>query len=251
MKIDYPLLLDGGLSNELERLGYDLNHQLWSARLLSSDPEAIILAHSNYLKAGAQCIITSGYQASIPGFMAAGHDRNGAEALILRTVQLAETAIARFMEGKDIYPRPLIAASIGPYGAYLSDGSEYRGQYGVSDATLREFHKGRIRILEGSNADILACETIPCIREARVLAKLLKESAKPAWISFSCKDGRHINDGTELAKCLEFLADHPNIFALGINCTAPRYMPSLINILKALPGSPNNWGMLQDRAGPH
>lgn len=225
--------MDGGLSNELERLGYDLNHELWSAKLLSTDPEAIIKAHTNYLEAGAQCIITSSYQASIPGFMAMGHNRKAAEALILRTVQLAETATARFMVSRDTEKRPLIAASIGPYGAYLSDGSEYRGNYGVSDDVLRAFHLPRLEILDGSNANVLACETIPSFQETKVLAKLLKDADKSAWISFSCKDERHINDGTLLTECISLLNGYSNIFAIGINCTAPKYVSRLIRSIKA------------------
>ena len=148
MKIHYPLLLDGGLSNELEAGGCDLNHKLWSAKLLESNPEAIIVAHLAYLVAGAQCIITSSYQASVPGLVAAGYDLATAEELILKTVELAEIAVERFMKSKNVAAKPLIAASIGPYGAYLADGSEYNGDYNISDDELREFHLARIRIRE-------------------------------------------------------------------------------------------------------
>ncbi len=233
MKIKYPLLIDGGLSNELERLGYDLNHELWSAKLLSTDPEAIIKAHLNYLESGAQCIITSSYQASIPGFMTVGHNKTAAEALLLRTVQLAEAAIARFIPSNSNDLSPIIAASIGPYGAYLSDGSEYRGNYGVSDEELSAFHLSRIEVLDRSNADLLACETIPSFQETRVLGELLKETVKPAWISFSCKDEDHLNDGTHIIECVSLLAHHPNVFAIGVNCTAPKYISGLIRNIKA------------------
>ena len=138
MEIKYPLLLDGGLSNELEKQGCDLNHKLWSASMLEVNPEAIIQAHLSYLKSGAQCITTSSYQASIPGFMSMGYDRAKAETFILKSVHLAEEAIKRFITSGFNGFKPLIAASIGPYGAFLSDGSEYNGNYGISDEMLRE-----------------------------------------------------------------------------------------------------------------
>ena len=225
MIIKYPLLIDGGLSNELEKQGHNLNHKLWSAKLLESEPEAIIEAHLAYLEAGAQCITTSSYQASVPGFMSIGYDMVTAESLIKKSVHLAEKAIKRF-HVKGI--KPLIAASIGPYGAYLADGSEYHGNYGVSEETLREFHEHRIRLLDHSNADILACETIPSFKETLVLANILKDVEKQAWVSFSCKDEYHLNDGTLIEDCIDILADHPKIFAIGVNCTAPKYIAGLI-----------------------
>lgn len=232
----YPLLLDGGLSNELERQGCDLNQKLWSAKLLESNPEAIILAHLAYLESGAQCIITSSYQATLPGFMAIGYDQPSASALILKSVQLAEEARSRFMSYHPHSLKPLIAASIGPYGAYLADGSEYRGDYGISDQELTDFHEPRIKLLNNSTADILACETIPSFQEASVLSAILKNSNKSAWISFSCKDGKHINDGTPIEKCAAFLAHHPRIFAIGVNCTSPNYISELIQSIKTKSG---------------
>jgi len=232
MNIKYPLLLDGGLSNELERQGCNLNHKLWSAKLLETNSEAIIQAHLAYLNAGAQCITTSSYQASVPGFMAIGYDRIVAERFILKSVQLAEVAIKRFRTSGIKQSKPLIAASIGPYGAYLANGSEYSGNYGVSDEELREFHLMRIRLLDSSNADLFACETIPSFQEAKVLADILKEVKKPAWVSFSCKDEHHLNDGTQIKECSAFFASHPKVFAIGVNCTAPKYISGLIKSIK-------------------
>ena len=237
MQIIYPILLDGGLSNELERQGCNLNQKLWSARMLETNPEAIIAAHLNYLDAGAQCIITASYQASVSGFMALGYDQTSAETYILKSVQLAEEAIRRFMISRKNVSRSYIAASIGPYGAFLADGSEYTGNYGISDEELRDFHLTRIRILDRSNADFLACETIPSFQEAKVLAEILKETEKSAWISFSCKDEHHLNDGTAINECTTIIANHPKVFAVGVNCTAPKYISGLIRSLKKSSGS--------------
>ena len=233
MNIKYPLLIDGGLSNVLEKQGCNLNNKLWSAKLLETNPKAIIQAHYTYLRSGAQCITTASYQASVPGFMAMGLDRVSAEALLLKSTLLAEIAINRFMISGNSNFKPLIAASIGPYGAYLADGSEYHGNYGVSSETLREFHLDRIRLLDISNADFFACETIPSFQEAKVLAEILKHTNKPAWVSFSCKDEHHLNDGTKIEECVSLFASHPKVFAIGVNCTAPKYISGLIKTIKA------------------
>lgn len=233
MKLQYPLLIDGGLSNELEKQGCNLNNKLWSAKLLETNPGAIIQAHLSYLNSGAQCITTASYQASIAGFMAIGYDKAEAETFILKSVQLAEEAINRFKKPGITSFKPLIAASIGPYGAYLSDGSEYHGNYGVSDDELRDYHLLRIRLLDQSNADFYACETIPSFQEAKVLASILKTTKKSAWISFSCKDEHHLNDGTPIKECSAFLASHSNVFAIGVNCTAPKYISGLIESIKS------------------
>ncbi|MDH4058361.1 MAG: homocysteine S-methyltransferase [Cyclobacteriaceae bacterium] len=237
MNIRFPLLIDGGLSNELERQGCDLNHKLWSASMLAGNPEAIINAHLAYLKAGAQCITTSSYQATLPGFMQLGYDQTTAEAMIIKTVTLAEEAIKRFEALGNNTSGLFIAASIGPYGAYLSDGSEYRGNYDVSDAILFDFHMPRIKLLDETNAHFFACETIPSFQEAKVLAEILKQTKKPAWITFSCKDDKHINDGTPISECASLLKDHPNVFAIGVNCTAPQHISGLVKELKANAGS--------------
>ena len=201
-KILYPLILDGGLSNVLEDLGYDLNHKLWTAHLLDKNPEAILQVHLQYLRAGAQCITTASYQASIRGLSEVGYSREEAEDFILKSVKIAEMAVERAQDEGLIHERPLIAASIGPYGAYMADGSEYSGNYNITDEALRSFHKERIEILDRSNADILACETIPSMQEAKILGDITKDCKKPVWISFSCKDEQHINDGTEIMNCV-------------------------------------------------
>ncbi|HKK73532.1 MAG TPA: homocysteine S-methyltransferase [Saprospiraceae bacterium] len=229
----FPFLLDGGLSNVLEAQGHDLNHPLWTALLLEKNPEAIVQAHLAYLEAGAQCITTASYQASIPGLMEAGYSKEQAKELILKSTLLAETAIQRFWNTDSTFAKPLIAASIGPYGAYLADGSEYRGNYGVTDEVLFNFHLERIQLLDASNADVLAVETIPSAQEAQVLADILTRVDKPAWVSFSCKDGLHLNDGSQIQGVVTLFKDHPKVFALGINCTKPEYISGLIQKIKA------------------
>lgn len=230
-----PLLLDGGLATQLEAQGCDIGNTLWSASMLLEDPEAIVDANFAYLEAGAECIASASYQASREGFAKLGHSAGEADRLMLLSVELAIRARDEFA-GDDASPRPLVAASIGPYGAMLHDGSEYTGDYAISSDGLRQFHEERLQLFDGSDADVLAVETIPSLPEARVLADLLEDCDTPAWISFSCRNESQISDGTPLDEVATLFKGHPTVLAVGINCTPPQYATALIRILrKALP----------------
>jgi homocysteine S-methyltransferase len=230
--IKYPLILDGGMSNVLEDQGCDLNHKLWSAKIIETNPRAIVNCHLTYLKAGANCITTAGYQATVKGFMELGFEFKAAKELVLRSVELAEKAKSEFLTNNSIKGNIYIAASMGPYGAYLADGSEYRGAYAISEKELESFHLEQIKILDASNADFLAFETIPSLLEIKILARLLTDTVKPSWVSFSCKDELYLNDGEKISKAAKILANHPSVFAIGVNCTAPKYITSIIQTLK-------------------
>jgi homocysteine S-methyltransferase len=230
------LILDGGLATHLETLGCDLNDELWSARLLLENPDVIRQAHLDYFGAGADCAITASYQATIPGIMARGLSEAEAVRLLRLSVELGVAARDEFWAVSENHRqrlRPIVAASVGPYGAYLADGSEYTGDYDLDEEGLLLWHRSRWHILAHTEADLLACETIPSYQEARALLRLVDETVETAvWFSFSCRDGQHIHDGTPLAKCVAYVADHPQVVAVGINCTAPRFIPSLIEIVR-------------------
>ncbi|MCY7917388.1 homocysteine S-methyltransferase [Bacillus vallismortis] len=233
----YPLIvLDGAMATELERKGCDLNDSLWSAKILMEEPELIKQVHTDYFAAGADCAITASYQSTFEGFAARGLSEAEARRLIEMSVSIAAEARDEFWafeENRLNRPKPIIAASVGPYGAYLADGSEYRGHYAISEDELVEFHRPRMKALIEAGADVLACETIPCLSEAKAIARLLKEFPEAyAWISFSVKDSQHISDGTPVADCASWLDEHRQIAALGINCTPLQHIPFLIEELK-------------------
>ncbi|WP_420645191.1 homocysteine S-methyltransferase [Candidatus Leptofilum sp.] len=236
--LDYQnvFILDGGLATELEARRHNLDDPLWSAKLLLEQPDAIRQVHSDYLWAGADCIISASYQASLPGLLARGLSEAKAADLIRLAMQLAIQARDQFwaiMANRRGRLRPLVAASVGPYGAYLADGSEYTGVYDLDEVGLLAWHRPRWEILAQSGADLLACETIPSLAEAKALRQLLLETPKmPAWMSFACQDGTRISDGTSLADCVQLLNDVPNLIAVGINCTPPRYLPALITAVQ-------------------
>ncbi len=226
------MILDGGLSNVLEGMGCNLEHPLWTALLVQTNPELIIKAHLAYLEAGATCITSSGYQASVDAYMQIGESKLNAEQYILKSLRLALTARQIHQEKHNNVHNISVAASMGPYGAFLADGSEYTGDYNIKDHDLHLFHKSRIDLLRESSADYFAFETIPSLQEVMVLSKLLKETSKPSWISFSCKDELHLNDGHKISEAVTLIADHPNVFAVGVNCTAPKYITKIIKTLK-------------------
>lgn len=226
------LVIDGALATELEQRGFDLKDDLWSAKILLEQPDAIKQLHYDYFKAGADCAITASYQATIEGFMKRGLDEENAIDLIKKSVRLAIEARDEFWAEEANRAgrlKPFVAASVGPYGAYLADGSEYRGNYGLTEEELIEFHRPRMRALIEAGAELLACETIPSPVEARALVRLLGEfEGVSAWISFSCRDEAHVCEGEKLEVCIRQVQSSPQVAAVGINCTSPKFIPSLI-----------------------
>jgi homocysteine S-methyltransferase len=240
---EYPLIvLDGALATELEARGCDLHDPLWSAKVLLEAPALIQQVHTDYFAAGADCAITATYQATFAGFARRGLDEQASAQIMRRAVELALAARDAFWAvpaNRAGRPRPLVAASIGPYGAGLADGSEYRGDYGLDEAALMDFHRPRMAVLAAAGADLFACETIPCMAEARALARLLAEFPdQRAWISFSARDRAHTSHGDLLAECASWLDQFPQIAAIGVNCTAPQFIAKLIDALAGATSKP-------------
>jgi len=230
------VVLDGGLATTLEGYGYDLADRLWSARVLLEAPEAVRRAHLEFLAAGADCIATATYQATHEGFAARGLTPEEADEVMLRAVALAVDARDDFWAdpaNRTGRLRPLVAGSIGPYGAFLADGSEYSGDYGLTQQELYDFHARRWRLLAGSGVDLLGCETIPSGPETRALLRLLDESpGRWAWVSFSCRDGATLADTTPLARAARWCASVPGVAAVGANCVAPSLISTLVSTLR-------------------
>lgn len=212
---DGSVLLDGGLATELEARGNDLSDPLWSARLLADAPRDIAAVHAAFFRAGARIATTASYQASFEGFAARGFDRRETAGLLRRSVELAKAARDE-SGGAGL----LVAASIGPYGAALADGSEYRGRYGLSVAALARWHRPRLEILADAGADLLACETVPDVDEAQALVELVRSVGKPAWLSYTI-DGDRTRAGQPLADAFAVAAGVDEIVAIGVNCCAP------------------------------
>jgi homocysteine S-methyltransferase len=232
---DELVILDGGLATELERRGHDVSSSLWSAEVLRRHPDAIEQLHYDYYAAGARCAITASYQASYEGFAAVGLDADATNALLRLAVELARSARARYRSDHPEDERRLyVAASVGPYGAITHDGAEYRGDYGLSLEQLIAFHQRRFGVLAASGADILACETIPVLNEARALITLLARHPETrAWMSFTSPDGIHTAHGEQLADCARLVDRVPNVIAIGVNCVKPEVVSAAIRELKS------------------
>ncbi len=233
------LILDGAMGTELARRGWDVSDSLWSARVLLDHPEAIELIHYDYLQAGADCITTASYQVSFAGFEKAGKSREATAQALTESVRVAKRARARFANRLGRRRKPLVAASVGPYGASLADGSEYHGNYGLAPEELLKFHMQRMFCLSAAEPDLFACETIPSLGEAEILLQALQQFPQlPAWFSFACKDGQHTVHGECIRDCAKVLAAERQVVAIGVNCTAPQYLNSLIAEIHAETAKP-------------
>lgn len=228
------MVLDGGMSNQLEAAGHDLSDALWSARLLADDPSAIVAAHAAYFAAGAQVAITSSYQASFDGFARKGFSRDEAAALFGLSVELARRAA----EGSGDVKQPrYVAASVGPYGAVLADGSEYRGRYGLTVAQLERFHRPRIEALAAAGPDVLALETVPDTDEAEAMLRVVGSLGLPSWLSYTIC-GSRTRAGQPLAEAFALAATVDSIIAIGVNCCAPQDVAPAVEAAAAAAGKP-------------
>jgi len=228
-------LIDGGLSTVLEEMGERPAGLLWTAAVLIDRPEVLTAAHRRYVEAGADVIITSSYQASEPGFVAAGLSAPEARRLLAST-----TAVARAAEPS------VVACSVGPFGAYLGDGSEYNGRYSATWAEVRAFHRARLEVLVDTAPDVFAIETIPSRAEAEIVVEELRElTDAPAWLTFTCADGVHTCSGDVFPDAIAAVA--PTLSAVGVNCTAPGLVQTLLTSvstdlpLVAYPNHGANW----------
>jgi homocysteine S-methyltransferase len=228
-----PVVLDGGLATQLEAQGHKLDSALWSARLLRDDPDAIVQAHLAYFAVGARIATTASYQASIDGFLRAGSSPAEAQQLIKRSVRLAELARASFEGDHDRW----IAGSVGPYGAALADGSEYRGDYDLSVTELRRWHRPRIELLAEAGADVIALETIPCLAEVEALMAEVDGSGQPCWLSITCA-GDRTRAGEPAEEAFALARNVTEIIAVGVNCIDPADAYGLVQTASRTTGKP-------------
>jgi len=231
--MDRVLIADGGLATALERAGERLDPRLWSAGVFLARPRAVEDLHRAYLDAGADLITAASYQMSFEGLAGAGLDAEAAARAMRATVDVARRAVQR--SGR----AALVAASVGPYGAVRADGSEYRGRYRRSEEWLARFHRRRLSVLASAGADLLALETLPSLAEVRALCGLLSRLPQArAWISFSCADGRRLRDGHDVAQAARLADRCAQVFAIGVNCTHPRWVAALMTRIRSVSGKP-------------
>ncbi|MEE4216571.1 MAG: homocysteine S-methyltransferase [Xanthomonadales bacterium] len=229
-------MLDGGLSTQLELNGADLSGALWTTRVLIDQPALVVDAQRQFLEAGADVIATATYQASTAGLVRAGLGHDEAGRLMRGAVGLAVDARDEFWsepENRAGRLRPLVAASLGPYGACQHDGSEYHGNYTLDKVALADFHRPRIEILANCGADLFAFETFPSLLEAEAVIELLEDFPDiHAWVSFSCRDGLHVAHGETFADCAALVESSSQVVAVGVNCLAPGIVSLLLESVR-------------------
>jgi homocysteine S-methyltransferase len=247
-------VLDGGMATELEGRGCDLSGPLWSAHILDSSPETIREVHLDYLRAGADCISTASYQISSLGYRELGRSANDARDALRKSVEIACAARDVYIEesgrggkssGDKGSARPVyVAASLGPYGAALHNGAEFHGRYDIAYRDLVQFHAERLAIVGNTAADLVAMETVPSLEEAEAIAAAFAQSSavqSPAirgWVSFICRDERSVAHGESVAQCAALLENVPQVVALGVNCTQPKFIEQLIREIRSASTKP-------------
>ncbi|KAF2770969.1 Homocysteine S-methyltransferase [Teratosphaeria nubilosa] len=235
------LIIDGALATELEARGLNLNHALWSGKVLRDQPEVIQQVHVDYYIAGADIAITASYQTSMIGLREHfGLPEAEAVELIKRSVRLAQRARCEaYQSGRIEKTRRLfVAGSVGPYGAYLADGSEYRGDYQRSKEKFKDFHRPRMQALVDAAVCLLAIETMPNMAEIEAVVEMLAEEKifrdVVAWISVTIKDAEHLSDGTPLEDVLALVRQAPNVVAIGVNCIPTELVEPCLKHLSSL-----------------
>jgi len=202
---------------------------LWTAHALLDQPAAVEAAHRAFVDAGADIIISASYQVSRQGFAELGRDARDADDALRASLHVARSAT----EGTST----LVAASVGPYGAVLHDGSEYRGRYGLTHRQLVDFHRARLDVLVSAGPDLLAVETIPDADEASALVDALEDYPDiPAWMTFSAPDEAHVWSGHAIEDAISAVAG--SVSAVGINCTDPRYVEGLLTRMASVTALP-------------
>lgn len=227
LTLPLPLVIDGGMASSLEEQGITLDPKLWSGSAVIEQPEAVETVHNRFASAGAQIHITASYQLSAWALEARKVGQEERKKIFLRSVECAQKAL------KHSPHKNLIAASCGPYGAYLADGSEYRGDYQVGVEEIRKFHQERFDVFSASEADLILFETLPCLKEVEAIRELASHSSKPLWLSFFCQNGKELASGESIEQAAKMAYQIPGLVAVGVNCVAPHFVSTQIKYLKA------------------
>lgn len=222
------ILIDSSMSTGLEERGLKLNSNLWTAAALESHEDLIVDVHKKYFDAGSSMTTTNTYQASVPGLVKAGYSEDQAIALIKKAVELADRG-----RNESTNPNPKwLLGGVGPYGAFLANGSEYTGDYSLTDEEYIAFHEGRIKSMIEAGIDVLILETFPNINELKAITEYTKQLDIPVIVAASLRDKSHLADGSSLIEVASFLESQEHVIAYGLNCTKPQLVTPALKVLK-------------------
>ena len=221
-------LLDGSMSFPLEQLGYNLKNKLWTGMALISDPDINKNIHKDDINAGADYISTSTYQVSYDRLQNMGYQSSEIKKVFQKSVDLVKEAIKESRSKKEIK----IVGSFGPFASYDPNASEYVGKYNSTDDEIKNFHLNNINIIEETDLDIILYETIPCLREIKILSKILSQTNKEIWISITCNENIEFRDGSSFKEACKIISPIEQITTLGINCFSPLLVEKALKKLK-------------------
>jgi len=221
-------LLDGSMSFPMEQLGYNLKNKLWTGMALISDPDIIKNIHKDYINAGADYISTSTYQVSYDRLQNMGYQSSEIKKVFQKSVDIVKEAIKESRSKKEIK----IVGSFGPFASYDPNASEYVGKYNSTDDEIKNFHLNNINIIEETDLDIILYETIPCLREIKILSKILSQTNKEIWISITCNENIEFRDGSSFKEACKIISQIEQITTMGINCFSPLLVEKALKKLK-------------------
>ena len=221
-------LLDGSMSYPLELNGYDLNKRLWTGDALINNSDMIKKIHMDYIESGSDYIMSSTYQISYDILKEQGFNLLEIKNIFQKSLDIAKDAIKESNTLREIK----IVASLGPFASYKKKTSEYVGIYNCSDREIYNFHLNNINIIKDIDYEIILYETIPCLREIKLLSKILHKIEKEVWVSMTCSDDINFRDGSSISEGCKILSNFENITTIGLNCFSPLYVKEAIRKLK-------------------
>ena len=221
-------LLDGSMSYPLELDGYNLNNRLWTGDALINNPELIKKIHKGYIDSGADYLLTSTYQISYDILKEKGIDSEEIKEVFQKSLDLAKEAIIEANTKKDIK----VVASLGPFASYKKNASEYIGIYDSTDEDIYNFHTNNLNIIKEIDYEIILYETIPSLREIKILSMIFDKLNKEIWVSMTCNDDINFRDGSSIPEACNILSVFDNISTIGLNCFSPLYFEEACKMLK-------------------
>lgn len=254
------ILIDGGLGTELEQRKVNINSLLWSSVALVEAADDVTKLHYDYYHSGANVGITCSYQCSEDSLKASDKEKYSSKESRLQvykeSVEVCKRAkIMRMADAKaiELLVSPEIAGSIGPFGSFLNDGSEFTGGYERSEDEYQAFHEEKLDFfMNGTEeVDYLQLETMPNFEEIKALLMLIKrknserketqgKSEKRFILSLSIRNEEQLADGTPLKAVVKYLHDvgylskDPKttpLMAVGANCLKLKYSVKFVENL--------------------
>lgn len=216
-----PLVLDGGMGEELSKRGIDTRSGLWSAEALIDAPDVVAGVHADYLAAGADVLTTNSYATTARRLDAA------------RFIDMNRRAGELAAAARDAADRPvLVAGSLPPlFGSYRPDRVR-------PAAEIEPMYRDQAELLL-PYVDLFLCETMSTAAEGAAAARAATATGRPVWVSFTVADdasGR-LRSGETIAEAVAALGDL-DVEAILVNCSTPESVDAAIAELAVHAGRP-------------